>query len=351
MRKRIDWESQIGRRLRFRDLHVFFTVAKLGSMAKAAAQLGVSAPTVSEVIADLEHGLGVKLFERSPRGVAPTIYGDAFLKRGLLAFDELKQGIRDIEFLSDPSAGEVRIGSPESISTVIPQMFQRFSEQFPNVVLDVDSGFSHAMLLKLDDRSLDLVLARDLRESKAGDPGIDFSGIDHRFNVEILFDDELIVAAGKHSSWARRRHIDLAELIEQPWILSQATSWNYQVMAEAFAERGLKLPKVKIRTFSLHLRLNLMESGEFITTLPRSVLPLYAERFGLKALPVKLPARPWPVAIVTLKNRILSPVVTLFIEHLRAFSKTLGRERALHNRASALQTPASRGGGRIGTVV
>ena len=57
MRRKIDWEGQIGRRLRFRDLHVFFTVANTGSMTKAATVLGVSAPTVSEVIADLEHGL------------------------------------------------------------------------------------------------------------------------------------------------------------------------------------------------------------------------------------------------------------------------------------------------------
>ena len=58
MRRKIDWEGQIGRRLRFRDLHVFFTVANTGSMTKAATVLGVSAPTVSEVIADLEHGPG-----------------------------------------------------------------------------------------------------------------------------------------------------------------------------------------------------------------------------------------------------------------------------------------------------
>src|SRR5690242_1232190 len=109
MRRRIDWESQIGRRLRFRDLHVFFTVAHTGSMTKAAAQLGVSPPTVSEVIADLEHGVGVKLLERGPKGVEPTMYGRVFLKRGLAAFDELKQSIRDIEFLADPAKGELKI--------------------------------------------------------------------------------------------------------------------------------------------------------------------------------------------------------------------------------------------------
>src|SRR5947209_11854572 len=119
MLKKIDWDSQIGRRLRLRDLHVFFTVAQRGSMAKAAAQLGVSAPTVSEVIADLEHGLGVRLFDRSQQGVEPTAYGRALLKRTVIVFDELKQSIRDIEFLSNPSVGELKIGCPDSIAATL----------------------------------------------------------------------------------------------------------------------------------------------------------------------------------------------------------------------------------------
>src|SRR5712672_3597837 len=97
---RIDWESQIGRRLRLRDLHVFSTVVRLGSMGKAAQALGVTQPAVSEVIADLEHALGVRLLDRAPQGVEPTQYGDALLKRSIAVFDELKQSVRDIEHLA-----------------------------------------------------------------------------------------------------------------------------------------------------------------------------------------------------------------------------------------------------------
>src|SRR6185436_9445204 len=113
MLKRIEWHSQIGRRLHLRQLHVFSVVAERGSMAKAAAQLGVSTPTVSEIIADLEHGLGVRLLDRNAKGVEPTKYGDALLKRTRIIFDELKQSINDIEFLADPTTGEIRIASPQ----------------------------------------------------------------------------------------------------------------------------------------------------------------------------------------------------------------------------------------------
>src|SRR5215467_8735403 len=122
MTQKIDWESQIGRRLKLRDLHVFSTVVQRGSMAKAAQQLGVSQPAVSEVIANLEHALGVRLLDRSAQGIEPTIYGGALIKRSVAAFDELKQSIRDIEFLSDATVGEVRMACMESLwHTLVPE--------------------------------------------------------------------------------------------------------------------------------------------------------------------------------------------------------------------------------------
>ena len=108
MAKRIEWDRQIGRRLKLRDLHVFITVARRGSMAKAAAELGVSQPVVSAVVADLEHVIGVRLFDRSTKGVEPTLYGEALLKGGIATFDDLTQTIKEIEFLADPSGGEVK---------------------------------------------------------------------------------------------------------------------------------------------------------------------------------------------------------------------------------------------------
>src|SRR5438876_5818266 len=139
MLRKIDWDSQVGRRLRLRDLHVFFTVAQRRSMAKGAAQLGVSTPTVSEVIAGLEHGLGVRLLDRSPQGVEPTKYGHALLKRTLIVFDELKPSIKDIEYLDDPTAGEIRIACPLALaSTVIPHVFERFVKKDRRVVSHFD---------------------------------------------------------------------------------------------------------------------------------------------------------------------------------------------------------------------
>src|SRR5437762_3437758 len=167
MPRKIDWEGQIGRRLSLRDLHVFFTVAQSGSMAKAAAQLGVSTPTVSEVIADLEHGLGVRLLDRSPKGVEATRYGQALLKRTTVVFDELKQSIKDIEYLEDPASGEIRIACALAIAlTVIPHVFERFTERYPRAVLHFDEVTSSAAARdyqELRERKYDLILERGVR--------------------------------------------------------------------------------------------------------------------------------------------------------------------------------------------
>jgi DNA-binding transcriptional LysR family regulator len=76
------------------------------------------------------------------------------------------------------------------------------------------------------------------------------------------------------------------------------------------------MPKIALRTFSVHIRSNLVTSRPFIATLPKSAARFYADRFSLKVLQVDLPARPWPVVLLTLKDRSLSPMVDRFIEHL-----------------------------------
>jgi DNA-binding transcriptional LysR family regulator len=317
MVRKIDWESQIGRRLRLRDLHVFGVVVQRGSMARAAAQLGISQPAVSEVIAGLEHTLGVRLLDRSSHGVESTVYGRALLKRSLTVFDELKQSIRDIEFLADPTTGEVRIGCAESLaSALLSPVIRGFAQQYPRVVLRVNHIVTPTLELpELRERNLDIVLARMGRP--LADEGDDLS-------VETLFHDDLVIAAGMHTPWARRRKIELPELVNEPWILTPPNSWNEAVLRDAFSAHGLGMPPIHLTTFSVHLRTNLLATGPFITSFPGSLLRSPALRSILKVLPVDLPNRPWPVTIVKLKNRTLSPVVELFIDHLRAFAREMG---------------------------
>src|SRR5262245_55266603 len=98
--------DRIVRRMKLHDIHVLMAVVQAGSMNKAAALLNTGQSAISRSIADLEHAVGVRLVDRTHRGVEPTAYGRALLNGGVAAFDDLRQAVRNIEFLADPTAGE-----------------------------------------------------------------------------------------------------------------------------------------------------------------------------------------------------------------------------------------------------
>jgi len=97
------WNDRIRRRLKLRDLDILTALIDSGSMGKAASRLGVSQPAVSKAIAELESALGVRLVDRSRRGIVPTPYGLALKQRSVSIFNDLRQGVADIDFLSDPT--------------------------------------------------------------------------------------------------------------------------------------------------------------------------------------------------------------------------------------------------------
>jgi DNA-binding transcriptional LysR family regulator len=278
---------------------------------------------VSRVIAQLEHVLGVRLLDRGPQGVEATMYGRALLSRGGVAFDELKQAVRDIEFLANPNVGEVRIGCPETIAVILPPVIEQLARRYPDVVPIVvgEVASPSTDFSELQARTVDLVVSRLF-------PPFVQSQFSDDLNVQVLFDDNVVIAAGAESRWARRRKIDLAELADEPWILAEPNTWTRTIIAEAFEARGLKMPRVSLMTHSVLLRTDLVATGRFIAALPGSVMHLYARRFSLTALPVEIPGQPWPVAVVTLKNRTASPVVKLFIDHLQSFSKSIAGRRS-----------------------
>ena len=141
-----------------------------------------------------------------------------------------------------------------------------------------------------------------------------------------IVEDELVIVAGSQSRRFNRRKVSLADLINERWILTAPGIWNYMLVSEAFQRSGLNVPNISMRTLSVHLRTNLVATGDFITTLPRSVLHLYGARFGLKVLPLEFPARPWPVSVITLKNHTLSPVAERFVECAYEVAKAVGAQ-------------------------
>jgi DNA-binding transcriptional LysR family regulator len=285
-------------------------------MAKAAGPLGMSQPAVSETIAGLEGALGIRLLDRSPQGVTPTIYAQALLRRADIAFDELQLGLRDIEFLATPGVGEVRIGCPESLSAgFVPAIVERLTRQHPKVSVDVIAAQpGEQEFRELRERRVDLLIGRVFRPLTNDD-----------VTMDILCDDAFFIVAGARNPWTRRRKIKLADLVDEPWIFFPDDSLSNAYIKEGFRANGIELPPRNVSSFSMQLRFHLLATAHFLTIVHGSVLAFNARRWSLRALPVELQIAPMPIAIFTLKNRTLGPVVQLFIEHAHAVANEMDR--------------------------
>jgi DNA-binding transcriptional LysR family regulator len=311
-------QDRVSKRLKFRDLQVFFAVVASGSMAEAARQLSLTQPAVSEIIAQLEHLFVARLFDRTTRGVEVTIFGRALLRRAHAALDEMKQGVRDIEFLTDPTRGEVRVGCAQRLSAAImPQIVERFSQRYPHVVLYIDelAPLAHD-LSELRDRKYDLLMGRPNKP-------LEKASFEGDVNLEILFDDRFIVASAKDARWAKRRKIDLTDLIEARWVLTSPDTLGYTGVAEAFRLRGLAMPQVTVISSSVAVANHLLAKNQALTVTSKFA----AETAGLHILPIDLGLGPWPALIFTLKNRTLNPVAERFIECAREVVKSMSNRR------------------------
>jgi DNA-binding transcriptional LysR family regulator len=309
--------DRIGRRLNLQDLHILMTVVQAGSMGKAAQRLNTVQPSISRSIAELESALGVRLLDRHRQGVEPTEYGRALLDAGVAVFDELRQGVKKIEFLADPAAGEVRIGNAlTSASSFIAAVIDLLSRRHPRIVFHLVPAGVDILHRELSERNIDLVIAR------GGHPFTD-----DQFGYEILHDVSYVVVAGAQNPWARRRRIELAELVSEPWVLPPAGNVVALAAMEAFRACKLDYPRATVVVDVVTERMTLLTTGRFLTIAPASTLKFPSRRPDLKALPVELSMAPMPVGIVTVKNRTPNPVAKLFIECAREVSKPLTKRK------------------------
>jgi DNA-binding transcriptional LysR family regulator len=311
----VRWNDRIGRRLKLRDLHIFLTVAQQGSMGKAAKHLSVSQPVISKAIIDMEHMLKVRLLDRTAHGAEPTLYGRALLKWGVVVFDDLRQGVKEIEFLADPTIGALRLGAGLAMPAgLVPAVMDRISRRHPRITFQViELPTIVTQYRDLRERNVELIVGRMPRLVADDD-----------INAEILFHEKIHIVAGMKNHWIRRRKITLAELMNEPWCLPPGDTVPGSLVAEAFQSSGLDVPPASVTSYSLQLLTGMVATGRYLSICPTSVLHFAADRLGIKALPIHFDQqRSWPVAISTLKKRTVSPVAQLFIDYARMLAKPL----------------------------
>jgi DNA-binding transcriptional LysR family regulator len=310
------WDDRIRRRLRLKDLHTLQTVAEVGSMAKASERLALSQPAISKAVSDMEHVLGTSLLDRSARGVALTESGRLLVERTRVVFDEISQGVSDIERLSDPTRGIVKIGTTEPVASVVSEIISRLASKYPGVGYDVMVSDLDTLIGELRQRTRDVVVTRWAAPPVADD-----------LAIQPLFNSPLAVMAAQGHPLLRRRKLSLADLMDERWTLSPPNSFLGRVVVDLFRRRKLPLPPAVVTTISIHMRLDLLASGGFITILPAQMLRSPAQRAWLRAADVDLRDSLQPIAAITLKKRRVGGAVKLFEQASLEICKNMARAR------------------------
>jgi len=309
--------DRIGRRMKLQDLHVLMTVVQAGGMGKAAERLHLTQPAVSRSIAALEKALGVRLLDRRRQGVEATEYGRALIDGGAAMFDDLRQAVQNIEFLADPTTGSVRIGCSQFLTTtLVSAVVDQLSQRYPSIVFDIAAANEEMLRRELIDRNVDFLIARKLGRIA-----------DDRLEFEMLYDDSFGIVTGVKNPLVRRRQVELIDLMNEAWVLPRPATVPGSIFAQAFQTIGHNYPRTTIFTEHQELRVNLLASGRFLSIFSASILRFHAKRAELRVLPVDLALARVPVGIVTLRNRTLSPVAKLFIEHARKIAKPLAKRK------------------------
>jgi DNA-binding transcriptional LysR family regulator len=278
-----------------------------GSILHAAQAAHLTQPAASKLLADLEHALGVKLFERLPRGVAPTWYGEVMIRRAGAALAELDAGHQEVMELLSGLSGRVAVGSVLTPSTtLLPAAIVALKARQPRVHVVVTVDTSRPMIQQLQNGALDLVIGRVLDSESAAQLGF-----------EPLTDEphSLIVRAGH--PLAGRDDLSLPELARQSWIVPPAGSILRDRLTALFLGAGLDPPQQAVETLSLPVVTSLLAQSDMVVALPQELVRPYLDAGLLTVLKLDLGLRMDAYGIVMRRGHQLSPGAELLLGCLR----------------------------------
>lgn len=307
-------ERFVRSRLKTRQLVLLVELGRHASIQQAAQAAHLTQPAASKLIAELEHALGVKLFDRLPRGVVPTAHGEVMIRRAGAALAELDAGHQEIMELVSGLSGRVAVGSVLTPSTtLLPAAVVALKATQPRLHVAITIDTSQVLVQQLQAGALDLVIGRVLDTERAA-----------QLHVEPLIDEphSLIVRAGH--PLAGHGGLDLAALARQAWILPPAGSILRDRLAACFIGAGLDPPQQAVETLSLPVVIQLLGQSDMVAALPPDLVQPYFDAGLLTTLDFDLGLRMDAYGIVTRRGHQLSPGAALLLDHLREEAQRRG---------------------------
>lgn len=300
-------------RLKTRQMFLLVALDDARNLQRAATATNMSQPAASKMLKDIEELFGVPFFERLPRGVRPTLYGETMIRHVRMALASLSQGQDSIASLQAGLSGRVDIGVIITASmTLVPQAIARAKEEAPRLCIGVEMSTSNDLIGQLQRGQLDFLIARVLVQDEELD-----------LLYEALAEEtECAVARAGHPLQGRA-DLSLQDLATAIWILSPRGSILRHRFDMMFREANIDMPPNVIETTAISVIASLLQQTDFLHVMPLEVARAFVRSGELAILPIELPCKMDNFGIIMRRGQVLSPGANLMLKHVRATAKAL----------------------------
>ncbi|WP_202843035.1 LysR family transcriptional regulator [Luteimonas saliphila] len=276
---------------------LLIAIEEHGNIHRAAESLNMSQPAASKLLKDLEDLIGVPLFERLPRGMRPTWYGESMIRHARIALASLGEAGAEIEALKAGHAGNVAIGAIAGPAmTLLPPALARLDQAHPDLRVSVVVESSDVLLEQLTQNRIDLMVGRL------------FARHDKRnLQYEPIAEEDVCAIARPGHPLLSRRKPGLAELAKLPWVVPPEGSVLRHRFELMFQNAGLQAPRQVTGTAALVLLPRLLQDSDHLAVVPVDVARHYAAHGMVKIVPVELSCRMDSFGFITRTDWLLSP--------------------------------------------
>lgn len=336
---RSDLERFVGR-LAFRHLRMLVAIAEERHLVGAAQRLNMTQSAITKALQETEALLGEPLFDRTNRGVIPTIFGQALIIHARLVLTQLGHAAEELADLKDGTGGRVAVGTLHAASaSLLPSAIAALRKERPKVVVSICEGTDDLLLPALRVGELDFIVGR----FPEGHPRADL------LQETLLLDVACIVVRIGHPL-ETRGPVRLRDLLAWDWILPRQETTLRRQLDEAFRCEGIDPPAHSVESVSLLTNLGLLTEADYLSVWPWQVANAEAEAGRVSILPIALPTTAGPIGVTTRRGARLSPASEQLLEMLRSVARRTPRCPLLtaipDGKSRLTQTPLCSPGGR-----
>jgi DNA-binding transcriptional LysR family regulator len=306
-------------RLKTRQLLLLVALAEEGNIHRAAQVLNMTQPAASKLLKDLEDVLEVSLFDRLPRGMRPTWYGEAMIRHARMALASLNQAHEEVMALKAGRFGQVSVGAITAPGlTLLPPAVAMVKREQPSLRVSLDIDTSPVLIERLEQGKLDILVARLFAEHDKS-----------KLRYEALTEEPVSALVRPGHPLLGMTGLTLRDVVGAGWIVPPAGSVLRHRFELMFQQEGLAPPINVIETSALLFITRMLQQSEMLAVLATDVARYYAAHGIVSLLPLAMPCHMDAFGIITHTDRLLSPAAKVMMQALKAASLTVyGRRLA-----------------------